>query len=284
MQRREGGVRWSAPGGELRDLWLHVRLAGRGAPAFVLLHGLAGSHRYFGAAFDALAEVGRLVVPDLLGFGGSRERDRGEYGLDAHADAVRATLESLDVEAPIVVGAHSVGVLVALRLARICPAVRGLVAFGPPLYRTPAQARDHVARLGLLVRLFAMETVWARRICTWMCRHRETAAHLAQWLRPDLPEEIARDGVAHDWASYSGTLRALVLAAPGLRDLEHLSLPVRLIAGESDRVVELDLLRRIAADVPNVTLELWPGGHDLPLVAPERCVEAIRALGREVRC
>lgn len=280
-RRPQKSAGWSPPQGELRDLRLHVRVAGAGRPTFLLLHGLAGSHRYFGAAFDGLARDARLVAPDLLGFGGSMEHGRAEYGPDVHADAVRATLEELEVEPPILVGAHSIGTLVALRLALRWPErVRGVVAFGPPLYRTSEQARAHVASLGLGVRLFAMETVWARWACAWMCRHRETAARVAAWLRPDLPPEIARDGVAHDWHSYSGTLRDLMIAAEGARDLERLSIPVRLICGEGDRVVDRDLLREIAASRPNLTLETWPGDHDLPLVAPERCVDAIRALAR----
>jgi pimeloyl-ACP methyl ester carboxylesterase len=249
----------------------------------LLLHGLAGSQRYFGAAFDALAEQGRLVAPDLLGFGSSAHRGGEDYGPDAHASAVHDTLEGLDVEAPVVVGAHSIGALVAFRLARRWPErVRGVVAFGPPLYGTPEQARAHIGRLGPWVRIFAMDSVWARWACAWMCRHREPAARVAQWLRPDLPAEIARDGVAHDWHSYSGSLRELVLAAQARQDLEQLEIPVRLIAGESDRVVDVDLLRELAASRENATLERWPGDHDLPLVDPERCVDALRTLAREV--
>lgn len=281
--REQSAVRWSPAQGELRDLRLHVRVAGQGRPTFLLLHGLAGSQRYFGAAFDRLAESARLVAPDLLGFGGSIHRGV-DHGPDAHADAVRATLEELGVEGPILVGAHSIGALVALRLARCWPErVRGLVAFGPPLYRTPAQARAQIGRLGPWVRLFATDTVWARAACAWMCRHRGAAARIAQWLRPDLPPEVARDGVAHDWHSYSGSLRQLVIESKGVDDLAQLQIPVRLIAGESDRVVDIELLAELAASRPNVTLERWPGEHDLPLVAPERCVDALRALGGDGR-
>jgi pimeloyl-ACP methyl ester carboxylesterase len=258
---------------------LRVRVLGAGASTFLLLHGLAGSHRYFGASFDTLAAEGRLVVPDLLGFGGSPRPDDGDYGPDAHADAVLAAMVALGVQPPVYVGAHSVGTLVALRLAlRHRDWIRGLVAFGPPLYRTSEHARVHLSRLGFLVRLFAMETPWARAVCGWMCRHREAAARIAEWMRPDLPPEIARDGVQHSWLSYSGSLRNLVLGQDATRDLERIRVPVHLVAGDGDSVVELEFLRELVTMHPQVRLEMWPGGHDLPLRDPERCVAALRSL------
>ena len=47
------------------ELEITLEQQGEGRPV-LLLHGLAGSQRYFGAAFDALGREGRLVVPDLL--------------------------------------------------------------------------------------------------------------------------------------------------------------------------------------------------------------------------
>ena len=270
---------WSPPSGELRDLRLHVRVSGQGEPTWLLLHGLGGSHRYFGAAFDSFAEGGRLVVPDLLGFGGSRDRAGGDYGPDEHSGALIELLEQLAANAPVYIGAHSIGTLVALRLAARRPDwIRGIVAFGPPLYSTAEQAQTHLAGLGRWVRFFALNTVWARWACAWMCRNRGTAARLAQWMRPDLPVEIAHDGVAHTWHSYSGSLQQLVLAAHGLRDLERIDVPVRLIVGKQDSVVDVELLRRIAATHANVQLEEWPGGHDLPLTHAQCCADALRAL------
>jgi len=274
-------AKWAPPDGDLRDVGLHVRVLGEGQPTFLLLHGLAGSHRYFGAAFDRLSADGRVVVPDLLGFGGSPHPDGTDYGADAHAGAVIDALDALGVKRPIHVGAHSVGTLVALRIAVRRPEwIASVVAFGPPLYRTADEAREHISRLGLWVRLFAMETPWARAACTWMCKHRSTATRLAKWMRPDLPPEIACDAVQHTWGSYSGSLRNLVIGAQTAMDIVRMSVPVHLIAGEQDAVVDRAFLRELADAYPHVRLEEWPGGHDLPLNQPERCVDALRAAAR----
>ncbi len=99
------------------------------------LHGLDGSGRHLGEAFDALARQARLVVPDLLGFGVSWKRGTrctlGEY-LDAR-DAV--TSELLLDRAPSLLVGHSTGSVLALGLARRHPAHPLRVAcFGPAVY------------------------------------------------------------------------------------------------------------------------------------------------------
>jgi pimeloyl-ACP methyl ester carboxylesterase len=278
---RSGPTPWSPPSGELRDAGLHVRVAGSEPPTIVLLHGLAASHLYYGAAFDALAREARLVVPDLLGFGRSPRPDDVDYGPQSHARALLCALERLQTRAPVYVAAHSAGALIALRLAALRPDwVRGVLAFGPPLYRGPAQARAQLARFGLVARLFAMDALGARLACRWMCRHRAAAARIARWLRPDLPAALAREGVQHSWASYSGTVRNLIVAAQPLAELGEIRAPIWLVAGERDSVVDLAFLRELASRHPHIRLELWPGAHDLPLTAPQRCIDALRALAR----
>lgn len=61
---------------------LAVRGLGSGSPT-LLLHGLLGSNRYWGGAFDRLADQGLLLVPDLLGFGAS-PRPLSGYGAGEH--------------------------------------------------------------------------------------------------------------------------------------------------------------------------------------------------------
>jgi pimeloyl-ACP methyl ester carboxylesterase len=274
---------WRPPGGEILHAGLRVRrLRGEGA-TFVLLHGLAGSGRYFGAAFDALADAGCVVAPDLLGFGGSPRPPTAQYDGREHAAAVREALESLDVRRPIVAVGHSAGALVALRLAADWPdAVRGVVAFSPPIYRDATEARRRIARLSLYVRLLAMDGPLARAICRWHCRHPTAARRLFQMMRPDLPPEIAGDATLHTWESYSGTLRHLIFAADARHHLERTAAPLLLVAGDRDRTMDRDLLAEIARDRSSARLEIWAGAHDLPLSSAEASVSAVRDFARRV--
>lgn len=270
---------WAPPSGERRDAGgLSVRVLGDAGPPVVLLHGLVGSGRYWGGTYDRLAETHRLVVPDLLGFGRSPHPPTG-YGPDDHALAVIGCLDALGVNEPVVIGAHSLGSLVALRLAATFPdRVSAVVGFGPPLYADPATARRRIARTGTMARL-SVASPFAHTICRWVCDHRSLAARLAVWSHPHLPAPIAADGVLHSWASYSETLERVILAAEAHRWLEDIDLPVRLIAGQSDRVVDLSLLTALAARHSHLDVDVWPGGHDLPLAHPERCCALIEAVG-----
>ncbi len=76
-KRRRSRIHWRPPSGTAWSGSLHARLVGDTGPPIVLLHGMAGSRRYWGAAYDVLGRHGRLIVPDLLGFGSSLGRRRG---------------------------------------------------------------------------------------------------------------------------------------------------------------------------------------------------------------
>ena len=267
---------WSAPTGDVvRADRLAVRTLGDHGPPVLLLHGLGGSERSWGSTYDTLATDRRLVVPDLLGFGHSAHPARG-YGPDDHADAVIACLDVLGVTEPVTIGAHSLGSLVAIRIAAAHPGrVRSIVAFGPPLYSDRRMATRHIAGSGPMGRLVVLPGPFGHLICAWMCRHRVLAGRLAVWGAPDVPAAIAEASVDHTWASYSQTIQRVILDAQAGTWLESVTIPVRLIAGTDDPRVDLAYLQKLATTHPRVTLDVWPGAHDLPLVHTDRCTSAI---------
>jgi pimeloyl-ACP methyl ester carboxylesterase len=277
-RRRSDRVEWRRGRGAERDAVLHVRVFGTGRPTIVLLHGLTASNRSWGAAFDSLADDCAVVVPDLMGFGASPRPGFG-YGPDAHADAVAGCLDALGLYGPVIVAGHSMGALIALRLATRRPKlVAAVVAIAPPIYRDSTDARRRIAGLGPVARMFALDTPWARRLCALMCRYRPVAARLAAWFRADLPAELARASMQHTWASYSHSLNEVILAAGARADVAASSVPVRILAGDADNVIDLPFLQRLADELPHVALERVPGGgHDIHLTDPSRCITAIRA-------
>ena len=156
---------WAAGAGVAYDGALHARSIGGGTAGVLLLHGLGGSNAYWGAAYDTLAGTGRLIVPDLLGFGRSPRPSSG-YTAGDHVAALTSLLDELGVTGPIVVAAHSFGCLVALALAEQRPdLVAGIVTFCPPLYPDEVTAREHVAGLGWLEHQLASDGPWAEITC-----------------------------------------------------------------------------------------------------------------------
>ena len=96
---------------------LSYQVAGSGPP-LVLLHGLAGSGRWWQRNIAHLAQRFRVYVVDLIGFGASG----GLHPLifDEVAGYIAAWMDQLDIRRASIVG-HSMGGLVAADLAASAP-------------------------------------------------------------------------------------------------------------------------------------------------------------------
>jgi pimeloyl-ACP methyl ester carboxylesterase len=91
---------------------LSLRVRGEAPTALVLLHGLPATGDTFGAAFDALDA--QLVIPDLLGFGGSKLPADSEVSLAAHLAALDEAAAELGLQDKrLIVAGHSMGGLLA---------------------------------------------------------------------------------------------------------------------------------------------------------------------------
>lgn len=263
---------WAPPRGDLKRGSLAYRVLGASGPFVVLLHGLAGSNRFWGGAYDRLAERGRLIVPDLLGFGDSPWSASG-FGPDDHVAALNRCLDEAGVDEPAVLAGHSLGALIAIRLAVSQPArVSSVIAIAPTIYRDVADARRRLSGYGVMERLFSADSPTAKAICLWMCDHRQTAAKIAVWLRPDLPPAVARDAVLHSWQSYSETYRRVIQTADAISWLSEIRCCLLMVAGDHDPLVDVNLLRELSASRPRTELRLVHGAkHDLPLRFADYC-------------
>ncbi|GAA3334727.1 hypothetical protein GCM10020358_00300 [Amorphoplanes nipponensis] len=118
--------RWTPVGG----LRLHVRSRAAGVgPPWVLLHGLAVSHRYLMPTAAALTG-GPVHVPDLPGFGLSG-KPRQVYNVEQHCAVVAAWMDAEGLTGARVL-ANSLGCQVAVELAAQRPdLVSALVLVGP---------------------------------------------------------------------------------------------------------------------------------------------------------
>jgi pimeloyl-ACP methyl ester carboxylesterase len=118
------------------------------APALVLLHGFAGSLRWWDAITPALATRYRVVRVDLLGHGGSA-KPAGGYSMEHQAQLVDEALAKLGVHRAVIVG-HSMGGIVATALARRHRALTaGVVVIDSPP-RSSASTLPFLARLAFV--------------------------------------------------------------------------------------------------------------------------------------
>lgn len=87
--------------GELRMAYVETGPASTadGDETFLCLHGEPTWSFLYRKMMPILAERGRVVVPDLIGFGRSdRYEDRDAYSVEMHYDALRTFVEELDLE------------------------------------------------------------------------------------------------------------------------------------------------------------------------------------------
>jgi len=95
---------------------IHVREAGEGGRALLLVHWTPLSGRMYEGVSPALAAAGhRVVAPDLLGYGRSDPRP-ADWTVEGWADSFAEVLDALGVERAHVLGGHN-GASVAVELA-----------------------------------------------------------------------------------------------------------------------------------------------------------------------
>ena len=252
----------------------------------LLVHGLGASGRYWRLVAEQLAGELQLIAPDLLGFGRSPWPDI-DYQVDDHLDALDGVLEDLEgSERPLLLVGHSLGSILALAWAARRPErFDGMLLLGLPCYRSPQEARRHVAGLGPLAYATVATPRIGAAICGLMCFGRPVWRAVTPLLMPTLPRDVAEDGVLHTWRSYRGTLTHCILDTDTGAIAQRVAasrLPVRLLHGDLDREAPRETVAALAQQA-EWQLELVPGaGHGLPIERPRRSAEAVRKLLRQV--
>jgi pimeloyl-ACP methyl ester carboxylesterase len=275
--------RRNPPKGDFLDIAgvrLHYRTKGKGEPV-VFLHGNGSMIEDFETSglMDLAAAGYRVIALDRPGYGHS-SRPRGRtWTAEAQADLIHGALERLGVARAVVLG-HSWGTLVALALAARHPAsVKGLVLASG--YYFPTMRLDVIALsppalpiLGDLIR-YTLSPIAARLM--WPALKRKIFGPAPVPGKFDgFPEEMTfRPSQIRASAAESALM--IPAAAMASRRYEGLAMPVAIVAGDGDRVVDTEAQAvRLHQKLPGSTLRRLPGvGHMVHQTAPGAVMEAI---------
>jgi pimeloyl-ACP methyl ester carboxylesterase len=250
-------------------------VGGAGSPV-VLLHGLSGAASNWIELAPELARTARVIVPDLPGHGGSAPL-AALPNLEPFADRLGLVLGREQVGPAVIVG-HSLGCVVALRLALREPErVRGLVLISAAGIGSSTRRARQALWLSSLVRPGRFLAPHRRRIAR---SERLRAFVWGSWATPDgtAVSPAATEGMLEGPALHTDTgSAAMALAREDPRvDLERIRCPSVLIWGARDPQVPIDDAFEYARRL-NAPLRVVAGaGHLVIAERPEACLDAIR--------
>jgi pimeloyl-ACP methyl ester carboxylesterase len=229
---------------------LHVRqrAGDSAATPYLLLHGLAVSHRYLMPTARRLGP-GAVHVPDLPGFGLSA-KPRAVLDVRQHSDVVAALIDGLGA-GPVALVGNSFGAQIAVEVALRRPdLVASLVLTGPT---TDPAAATSVGQARRFLRDLAHED--------W----RQTAV-LAADIRDAGPRRILK------------TLRYAVTDDIDAK-LPAIRVPTLFVRGAKDRIVPQSWLEHAAARVPGArTLVIEGAAHNVVATAGAETAAAAMSL------
>jgi pimeloyl-ACP methyl ester carboxylesterase len=276
----------AVPLGE-ESVTLHVKEAGSGDPALVLLHGFGASLFTWREIAGDLALNQRTIAFDRPAFGLTERPLRGEWGdaatwraqspysPEAQVELTVGLMDELGIEQAVLVGNSAGGSLSMLTALTHPDRVEALILLDPAVYTgggSPAWIRPllqtpQASRLGPAL---------ARRIQAWGLDFAASSWHDPSRMGPEVMEGYQLPLQAEGWDK---ALFELTRASRPLnldQRLGELTLPVLVITGDDDRIVPTEQSIRLAGELPDAELVVIPAcGHVPQEECPEQTLEAI---------
>lgn len=246
-------------------------------PTFVLVHGLGGSHVNWLSVAPGLTERGRVLAPDLAGFGRTPPAGR-RATLGGNRRLLHRFIEATGAAPAILIGNSMGGAIAAMQASAEPETAAGLVLVDPALprsrsvtpdpiiaavfatYLVPGVGEQFIRQRARLLGPERLVRETMRMCCVDASRidPEVIAAHVA------LAEE--RQGYAWAHASFltaaRSLLRRLARRSRFLAMLHAISCPTLMIHGAEDRLVPVAAARAIAQMRPEWTLQVFDDiGH-----------------------
>jgi pimeloyl-ACP methyl ester carboxylesterase len=220
---------------EVRATRLRSFEAGNGTRV-ALLHGFGGAASNWALVAPALAQRCRVLVPELPGHGGSSALPAPSERLDPYADRMAALLDG-----PAVLVGHSLGAVVALRMALRSPAlVRGVVLIGSAGIASGTRSSRRALTLVSLVqpgkRISPLRRAFAHNVLLRRLVFGVVGVADPRALDPVAAESFLAGSALHTDVRAAGD--ALVRTDPRV-DLEHVRCPALVVHGARDVQVPL---------------------------------------------
>ena len=236
----------------------------------VLLHGIGRTGKVWQRVTQQLqtqTPQARVIAFDLLGFGASPKPDQLAYTVDDHAAAVIASLRQSKIQTPVVLVGHSMGCLVAVRVARLRPdLVKHLVLFEMPLYEGLPTKWHYRTRINAYFKLY-----------DWIARQNPTFDEVESQVTQRLTRRIVgADLNKESWQPYIKSLKNTIMDQTADEDLPLLLMPADIIYGSRDLfVIRGKVQQTLGLDSKLVTLHTIKERHTISEQASSFIVKRI---------
>lgn len=241
---------------------------GQGTP-IVLIHGFPLNRMIWEAQWEGLFEHGRIIAPDLRGFGESEMID-APVEISTYADDVREFLDALGVREPAIIAGLSMGGYVAMAYWRRYPNhVAGLI-----LANTKATADTTEGKAGRDKNIAVAKEKGAGAIADAMLP--KIFSPHTQTTNPELVAQVQRIMTSCSVPGITAALGAMRDRPDSTPTLLELSQPTLIIAGADDALMSAADQENMKQAARNSTLVTIPNaGHLTPMEQPEAFNNAV---------
>lgn len=234
----------------------------------VLLHGFLENSKMWSRFQEELSKDYCVISIDLPGHGKSTAETQETNRMEDMADKVNEVLEFLDVNEIVVMG-HSMGGYVSLAFAdNYRHKVSGLgLLFSTALPDSDAKKEQRLKAAKLVVKNpqeFFRHTVPSLFVQETLPNFRKEAEEAVAWANETSP------------AAAAAATRGMRLRPDRVEVIKDLEKPVLVLAGEKDKSVQVDELKKAIADCENVTFYELPAGHMGIIEMPKESLNIVK--------
>jgi 3-oxoadipate enol-lactonase len=230
--------------------------AGKGIP-LLFVHGYPLNRRMWEPQLQGLADVARVLAPDLRGHGESQAVP-GPYSVDLFADDLAAFLDALGVRQKIVLcGLSMGGYIVFAFYHKYASRLAGLILTATRASADTAQARlarDQSAELARQQGVNAIVDALLPKLL----------APASSQNHPQLVEQARQIMAASSLEGVLGDLVALKERPDSTPTLSEITVPTLLLPGAQDQIIPLQEAQAMHAAIRGSVLEVIPDAGHLP--------------------
>jgi pimeloyl-ACP methyl ester carboxylesterase len=249
---------------------------GGDGPVFLLVHGFPLNRSMWDPQLEALRAVGRVIAPDLRGFGASELGPRGPLTMAQHADDLAALLDHLKVERVIFVGLSMGGYVEFAFWARHKDRVRALV-----LSSTRATADTEEGKAGRYKLADEAESVGSTAPFA--------KAMLPHFFAPGTAENDSvyvkmQAVISSNKAETAADAARGIAVRPDSRELARtIDVPTLILVGEHDAITPVASAREMSEHIADSALMVIPHiGHIANIEAPDAFNQALISFARSL--